>query len=124
MRVHFRNHQDPGIGLAIHSQSRQFTKNDQPRIRQIGTKLALLLASILIPLVGATAQITNVTDDTSAPIRGVGHDYIHLLNETVNPANGSASVNIEIPLPRSRGITVPFGVAYNSNGTNHLLPTV
>jgi len=39
------------------------------------------------------AQITNVTNQTSTPIPGAGHDYIHMLNETVNPANGSVSHN-------------------------------
>jgi hypothetical protein len=48
---------------------------------------------------------------------GTGHDYIKMLNETVNPASGSLSVRIEVPIPKARGLTVPFGFSYDSNGT-------
>src|SRR5947207_14339808 len=48
------------------------------------------------------AQITNVTDETSTPLPGTGHDYIGLLSETVNPANGSISLRINAPLPKGR----------------------
>jgi hypothetical protein len=62
------------------------------------------------------AQITNVTDTTSAPVPGTGHDYFKLLSETVNPANGSLSVRIQVPMPKGRGLTLPFSFAYDSNG--------
>ena len=76
--------------------------------------LALLaLASI------ASAQIPNVTDSTSTPVPGVGHDYIRTLAETVNPANGSVSVRIQAPIPKGRGLTIPFSFAYDSNGATH-----
>ena len=48
---------------------------------------ALLSMPLLASL--AFAQITNVTNDTSTPIPGAGHDYVKLLSQTVNPANGS-----------------------------------
>jgi RHS repeat-associated protein len=70
------------------------------------------------------AQVTHVGDDTSTPIPGVGHDYIHLLNETVNPANGSLSLRIAVPMPPGRGVTIPFAFAYDSNGVNHLVPDI
>jgi hypothetical protein len=84
-----------------------------------------LVALSLLLLAGSIsqAQITNVGDDTSTPIPGAGHDYIKLLNETVNPANGSLSIRIDVPLPRGRGLTLPFSFSYDSNGVNHLLPT-
>src|SRR6267142_2035281 len=72
----------------------------------------------------ACAQITNVDNTTSTPIPGAGHDYIHLLSETVNPANGSVSLRIQVPMPKGRGITLPFSFAYDSNGTHHLAPGV
>ena len=75
----------------------------------------LLLAS------ASLAQILSVGDDTSTPIPGVGHDYIRLLSETVNPANGSVSLRIQVPMPKARGITLPFSFAYDSNGVNHLI---
>src|SRR5580658_331629 len=54
------------------------------------------------------AQVNNVTGDQAPPIPGAGHDYVHLLNETVNPATGSVSIRINLPVPPSRGLTVPF----------------
>jgi hypothetical protein len=51
------------------------------------------------------AQITNVTNVEATPIPGAGHDYLHMMNETVNPANGSLSVRIEVPVPKGRGLT-------------------
>ncbi len=68
----------------------------------------------------AQCQILNVGDDTSTPIPGAGHDYIKLLSETVNPANGSVSIRIQTPTPKGRGISLPFSFAYDSNGAQHL----
>jgi RHS repeat-associated protein len=68
----------------------------------------------------ASAQIENVTNSTSTPIPGAGHDYIKMLSETVNPANGSVSVRIQTPTPSGRGISLPFSFAYDSNGAAHL----
>lgn len=65
------------------------------------------------------AGITGVTNDQSTPIPAAGHDYIHGLSETVNPANGSVSLRIAVPVPRSRGLTLPFHFVYNSSGTAH-----
>jgi len=89
------------------------------RVRQLASRL---LAGALVILFAAPlcrAQIINVTDDQSAPIPGVGHNYIHMLSETVDPANGSVSVHINIPVPKSRGFTLPFGFVYNSNGVTY-----
>lgn len=66
----------------------------------------------------AQGQITNVTNDQATPIPGVPHDYIKLLAETVNPANGSLSIRIQIPMPPARQLNVPFSVDYDSNGTD------
>ncbi|MGO8791343.1 MAG: RHS repeat domain-containing protein, partial [Terriglobia bacterium] len=82
---------------------------------------ALLSMPLLASL--AFAQITNVTNDTSTPIPGAGHDYVKLLSETVNPANGSVSIRIQVPVPEGRGITIPFSFAYDSNGVQHLAMT-
>ncbi len=70
----------------------------------------------------ARAQITNVTNTTSTPIPGAGHDYIQALNETVNPANGSVSLRIQVPTPPGRKISLPFSFAYDSGGAQHLQP--
>jgi YD repeat-containing protein len=74
-----------------------------------------LLSSLL-----ACGQVTNVTGDQAPPIPGAGHDYIHMLNETVNPANGSVSLRIELPVPPGRGLPVPFSFAYDSNAALHM----
>ena len=54
------------------------------------------------------------------PLRG-GHDYLKMMNETVNPANGSVSIRIGLPIPKGRGVTPPLNIAYDSNGANHLI---
>jgi hypothetical protein len=43
-----------------------------------------------------------------------------MVNEAVNPANGSVSIRVEAPAPQSRGLTIPFKFAFDSNGT-HIL---
>jgi hypothetical protein len=62
------------------------------------------------------AQIANVTDVESVPIPGAGRDYVGFLQETVNPANGSLSVRIAVPIPEGRKLTTPFSFAYDSDG--------
>jgi len=66
------------------------------------------------------AQITNVTNDQSTPIPGAGHDYIKMLSETVNPANGSVSLRIQAPAPKGRLLNIPFGFDQDTNGVHHL----
>ena len=53
---------------------------------------------------------------------GAGHDYIKMLSETVNPANGSISLRIQWCLHRRRGISIPFSFSYDSNSVHHLIP--
>jgi RHS repeat-associated protein len=67
-----------------------------------------------------SAQNPSESDVTSTPVPNAGHDYIHAPNETVNPANGSLSIRIGVPIPPSRGFTVPFNFAYDSNGAFYL----
>jgi RHS repeat-associated protein len=87
--------------------------------------LRYFLLACLCFLFSATlsfAQTANVDNTTSTPTEGVGHDYIHLLSETVSPANGSVSLRIELPTPKGRGIGLPFAISYSSNSVNHLVP--
>lgn len=74
------------------------------------------VAAIFLTACTCWAQITNVGDTTSTPVPGAGHNYLGILNETVNPANGSVSVRISTPVPPGRKLTVPFSFAYDSNG--------
>lgn len=55
-----------------------------------------------------------VNNDTRTPVPGSGHDFIHMLSETVDPSNGSVSVQISTPVPPSRGMTIPFSFDYSS----------
>src|SRR5438105_3177159 len=80
----------------------------------------ILLLTLPCFATSAHAQITNVTNQTSTPIEGAGHDYIKMLNETVNPANGSVSVRTQVPTSPGRKITLPFSFSYNSSGAQHV----
>lgn len=96
--------------------------------KQRGLAVSMLFACLLlIANPGAHGQsptgITNVDDATSTPIPGAGHDYIKMLSETVNPANGSVSLRIELPVPKGRGITPSFSIDYDSGGVHHLEPS-
>ncbi len=83
--------------------------------------LTLLLAAVFALTAAAFAQVPNITDVTSTPVPGVGHSYLHGLNETVNPANGSVTLRFCVPVPRGRGLTVPFCIVYNSDGAHFLI---
>lgn len=62
---------------------------------------AFLLSCLLLLTAGlGFGQIANVTDQTSTPVPDSGHDYFHMLTETVNPANGSVSLRIRVPVPK------------------------
>jgi hypothetical protein len=75
----------------------------------------LTAASACIWSVSAIGQTTTLGDEVSRPITGAGHDYIHLLSETVSPSNGSLSIKISLPSPHGRGISLPLAITYNSN---------
>lgn len=83
---------------------------------------AALVFLCLLPDAGA--QITQLTDMTTPPAQGVGHNLINLLAETVNPATGQVSVHIDIPMPPGRGFTLPFSINYNSGSVNQLAPNM
>lgn len=75
----------------------------------VSSLFMLVLSSLYMGLVSpAEAQITSVTNDQANPVPGVPHDYIKLLSETVNPANGALSIRIQIPMPQGRQLQVPF----------------
>lgn len=80
--------------------------------------LLALLALFVAPV--ALGQVTNVDDTTATPVAGVGHDYIRMLSESVNPATGRVSLRIQLPTPKGRGITLPFSIDYDSGSVNHL----
>lgn len=81
------------------------------------SRLTLALLAALFFCSVTPAQIETVTNSTSTPTAGSGHDYWRLLSETVNPANGSVSLRIGTPVPPGRKLSVPFSFGYDSNGT-------
>lgn len=109
-----------GVRMFSVTRCRTFCKTSSldkpPAVREaglhIGHVFACMLASVLLPV--AEAQIFTLTNSTATPVPGAGHDYIHLLNEIVNPANGTVSVDINFPMPKSRGIDLPFSINYSS----------
>jgi len=90
------------------------------RVQMLRPYRALLamaaIVAICICLTGRdlVAQTVNLGDDVARPIAGAGHDYIKGLSETVDPANGTLMIKIDLPVPASRGFTIPFSVTYNS----------
>jgi YD repeat-containing protein len=90
-----------------------------PTLR-LNYRFVFVLLLSLISFSIARAQITNVTNDQSTPVTGTGHDYIHMLDETVNPANGSVSLRLKTPMPEGRRLSIPFGFSYDSSGFWHL----
>jgi hypothetical protein len=91
--------------------------NDSPaRLISIATLVCTIL--MLGPQLANAQDVPPNKDATSVPLPGSGHDYIEMLNETVNPANGSVSVRIKVPLPPARGVQVPFSFDYDSNTAN------
>ena len=103
----------------------------QTAYRRSFLRLTIFLAFIVIFLAGfsirAHAQGQPITPigsmvngETATPVPGAGHDYIHLLSETVDPSSGSVNLTIQAPMPKSRGITLPFAFSYSSAGVYHL----
>jgi hypothetical protein len=95
-------------------------QSDLPRYRCM-TRLSLSIAAAALMLPGtlSPSQTVNLGDDVSRPIPGAGHDYIHMLSETVNPANGSLNIKIDLPIPKGRGLSLPFAITYNSGEVFH-----
>jgi RHS repeat-associated protein len=89
-------------------------------MRPTRLSLRLLAFALFLAFSGSVAwgQITGVTDATSTPVQGAGHDYIKILNETVNPANGSVSLRVQTSTPPGRRLSLPFAFAYDSNGVH------
>ncbi|MGH9533334.1 MAG: RHS repeat-associated core domain-containing protein [Terriglobales bacterium] len=80
------------------------------------TMSAPLAAAVVLVAVGPLlAQLTGITNDQSRPIPAAGHSYTKLLAETVNPANGSVSLRLAVPVPAGRGFTLPFSFSYDSD---------
>jgi YD repeat-containing protein len=58
------------------------------------------------------AQVVDPVTAAQAPVPGVGHHYIGMGSETVNPADGSVNFDLPIQTPAGRGLSFPFGIHY------------
>ena len=84
----------------------------------LGAALGLSLVLASSPVM---AQVPDPVVAAQAPVPGSGHNYIGLANETVNPADGSLTFDLPLPLPPGRGISLPFSIHYDS-GLMTVLP--
>ena len=74
----------------------------------------LLTFAIILPLSqDSGAQVVDPVTTAQAPVPGVGHHYIEMGAETVNPADGSVTFNLPIQMPAGRGLSFPFAIRYN-----------
>src|SRR5882762_3992694 len=73
--------------------------------RAIVLPCVIILATTALSAQSSSGFVNNIT---AVPVPGVGHDYLHDLDEIVNPANGSLSIRIEAPRPKERGLNYPF----------------
>ncbi len=105
----------PVILVSLANYFTHFPKKSKLAARRPPLMYVLAVCLCLLVLTPCQAQITNVTDETAAPTPGSGHNYFKMLNETVNPANGSVSLNISVPIPKGRGLTLPFSFDYSSD---------
>jgi len=80
----------------------------------------ITLLALFLPSLACGQAATSVNNSESTPVPGVGHNYINFLSETVDPGNGSLNVQIQVPVPPSRSLTIPFSIAYDSNGNFHI----
>ena len=79
---------------------------------RFSARISIGLPVFLLLLSATRAQVNGV----STPVPGAGHDYIHMLGETVNPVYGSVSLRLQVPVPPGRRLTLPFSFNYDSNG--------
>jgi hypothetical protein len=106
--------------VRLHLAAAAVLSSPRTSLRALVLKLCCLLGLTLAVATFAHAQFTSVGGSTSTPVPGAGHNYIQLLNETVDPGSGSLSLRLGVPIPPGRGLTVPFFFGYDSNGV-HLL---
>ena len=92
------------------------------RLVTIGGLMALAALGCITAI--ASAQTSTITSDVSRPVQGAGHDYVSSFAETVNPANGTLSINLPMQPAHSRGFTLPVSLIYNSGQVNHFQSAV
>jgi hypothetical protein len=101
--------------LKIHPEGAlMLTSSYLRRLIAAGHAVIALACLMLLTTSSLWAQLQNISNMVQTPAPGSGHDYIKLLSETVSPSNGQVSIRINVPMPPGRGISIPFGFAYDS----------
>jgi len=85
-------------------------------------QLVLVSAVAFLGTNPVMAQVPDPVVAAQAPTPGSGHNYIGLATETVNPADGSLTFDLPLPLPPGRGISLPFSIHYDSGLMYYLSP--
>lgn len=82
--------------------------------RRVKFSSVILLALVACNLFSkhSSAQVVDPVTSAQAPVPGVGHHYIGMGTETVNPADGSVNFDLPIQTPGGRGLSFPFGIHY------------
>lgn len=75
----------------------------------------LVLISVCLLGISANCQILTTSLPTTPVQPNIPHDYIYGINEAVNPANGSVSIRIPVPVPAERSLNFPiYAFTYDS----------
>ena len=80
--------------------------------RQFSIRLFLLGFAIVSCAEVAIPQISDPVTAAQAPVPGVGHHYVGIGAETVNPVDGSVSFDLPIQTPPGREFSFPFGIPH------------
>jgi RHS repeat-associated protein len=92
-------------------------------LRVVIIRLLCTIGLVCAATLPAQAQITSTSDATQTPVAGAGHDYLHMINESVNPEIGTVSLSIGVPMPPGRKLNLPFSFQYSSGGALFLVPS-
>jgi YD repeat-containing protein len=78
-------------------------------------RMTILALSAMLGLAMPSSLTAQITDLNNTPKEGVGHNYIGMLNETVNPENGQVSLRFDFSGPPGRKLDPKFALSYNSS---------
>lgn len=78
-------------------------------------RLAIFALSAMLGLAMPSSLTAQITELNNTPKEGVGHNYIGMLNETVNPENGQVSLRLDFSVSPGRKLDPKFALSYNSS---------
>src|SRR5215467_2667426 len=79
------------------------------------SRIFAVVLLLLLAVACSNAQVLEVSNASSVPLPEAGHNYLGTLSETVDPANGSTSVRLPVPVPGGRQLSIPFYFSYDTN---------